>query len=160
MPPESITLTSAVWQKMIEHCREAYPLEACGLLFGGDSTQSESLVSPIIDEFLPIANVASDPGHRFRMHPQQLIRALTRGSGEHPAGTRRALLGIVHSHPKAPPVPSSLDLDPLWNGIASYWIVSLSDLESPAVRAYTITCGGDKKPVSLPLVFRVGDNGP
>lgn len=151
MTPEPITLTSAAWQKMIDHCQEAYPLEACGFLFGTGAQQDGlSARSPAIDEFIPIANIAADAGHRFRMDPQQVVQALARRPE-----TPRALLGIVHSHPKAPPIPSMRDLDPLWSSVASYWIVSLSDPLSPSVRAYRFKSGGETALQAVPLVIRI-----
>ena len=80
---------------MRSHVETCAPLEACGLLAGKDGSVREIIV---------ITNRAMSPV-RFQMEPLEQIQAFNRMEA---AGYE--LLGIFHSHPAGPPVPSATDI--------------------------------------------------
>lgn len=82
------------FHSMIEHCREQYPREACGLLIGRGSR---------VDGVRPLINV--DPrSNRFWADPDEQLAAFReieeRGQD---------LLAIYHSHPRGQAFPSPTD---------------------------------------------------
>src|SRR5690554_1481226 len=92
-----LKIESNVLHALLAACREAYPLEACGLLGGRDGRATLHI---------PVPNVADDPAVRFDMDPQGLIDAL------HALSERSLeLVAIYHSHPRTAPVPSKADIE-------------------------------------------------
>jgi len=83
-------------QQVLEHCLEEKPLEACGVLAGRNG-----VVTTVF---------ATDNAKRstifYEVDPEQQEEALQliRERGEE-------LLGIYHSHPRAPAVPSGNDIE-------------------------------------------------
>lgn len=77
-----------------------WPEEACGLLLGAPSLNQSLMV---ISQYLPIRNVSDDPEHHFLLEPVEWVRHCQ----------REDFLGIYHSHPTAPPIPSAVDLQQL-----------------------------------------------
>lgn len=80
---------------LMQAARDAYPCEACGLLFG---TGSE------IQTAVPTANVAADPARHFEIDPAALIAA-TRAARQ--GGPQ--VVGYFHSHPNGLARPSATD---------------------------------------------------
>jgi len=122
-----LILPASLVEMMIVHARQVYPDEACGLI-GGAGAEGRIL--------WPIRNVADAPTMRFRMDPEEQIRALAaieaRGCG---------LIGIYHSHPTGPPRPSDTDIVEAQYPEAFYLIVSLADLARPSVTVWLIRDG-------------------
>lgn len=89
-----LRISSCVIALIQQAAEEAAPLEACGLLFGGDSVERASVE----------ANVAADPARRFEIEPGALIAVLRaeRGGGER-------VIGYWHSHPSGDATPSATD---------------------------------------------------
>jgi proteasome lid subunit RPN8/RPN11 len=87
---------------------EAHPHEACGLLFGGRVRGGPAIISASVAK-----NVAAEPWHRFEVDPAHLFASQreARESGV-------PILGVWHSHPDGPPIPSKEDragvTDPAW----------------------------------------------
>lgn len=83
-------------QQVLEHCLEEKPLEACGILAG-----RQGLVTTVF---------ATDNARRstiyYEVDPEQQEEALRRI-----AERGEALLGIYHSHPRAPAAPSANDIE-------------------------------------------------
>ncbi|HVN55088.1 MAG TPA: M67 family metallopeptidase [Anaerolineaceae bacterium] len=89
-----LLLTEAILAEMREHVERLCPEEACGLLGG-----LEGRVSVVI----PVSNELHSP-LRFRMDPREMLAAFKRIEQ-----TGEELVGIYHSHPKGPAVPSPTD---------------------------------------------------
>lgn len=68
-----------------KHALQAYPLECCGVIIGG--------------QYHPCANIASDPADVFEIDPVELVALAELGDIE----------AIVHSHPDGTPYPSDFD---------------------------------------------------
>lgn len=127
--PIGLVLRTKVAREIAQTALQAAPQEMCGVLVAhaGDGRV----------RFVPIANVARVPEHRFTFSAGEFALLLTfiQQSGEE-------LLGIVHSHPKGPAEPSTADID---NAMASpgalplhYLIMELSH-EGGQYRSQSLT---------------------
>jgi len=108
-------------QEMIEHCEQARPNEACGLL-GGRSGEVRGV--------LRMTNAAASP-LRYSLDPKEQFaayRALDEQELE--------LAGVFHSHTRTEAYPSPTDVR-LASEDVPYVIVSLAD-GTPAIRAFRI----------------------
>ena len=81
--------------EMIHHIEEQAPLEACGLLAGKKHR---------VEKVIPIRNQAQSPV-RFVMDPYEQLRAF-----EWIDSRAFDLVGIFHSHPAGPEIPSPTDV--------------------------------------------------
>lgn len=109
--------------------------EVCGLL-GGTELQAAS--------FYPVKNIAADTASEFLMDPEQHIEAIRsmRLSGE-------SLVGIFHTHPDSPAVPSAEDLQQAAYPGTVYLILSLAD-RAPVLKAYYYDGQKFSKELTLP----------
>ncbi|WP_258042580.1 Mov34/MPN/PAD-1 family protein [Paenibacillus sp. UNC499MF] len=100
--------------------------EACGFVYGKIRKQTA-----YVSSFAWVANVSEHPTRSFRMSPSDIMIHLGGGTT---GNDRRAeasedpvLLGLFHSHPRTPALPSHEDVSAfrLWPELPSFWIVSL-----------------------------------
>jgi proteasome lid subunit RPN8/RPN11 len=82
------------------------------------------------------------------MDPHELAAALARTPHDR-------LLGIFHSHPQSPPVPSHSDLQTSWHTLPTYWIVSLQNAAAPTLRIYRLIRDGDSAAHTTHLTYRL-----
>jgi proteasome lid subunit RPN8/RPN11 len=110
-------------EAMVAHARRDAPRECCGLLVGRGRR---------IDVALPMANVASRPRTRFQVDPAEHIAV--RRVLRHIAPALE-IVGLYHSHPVGPAVPSERDL-----AEAHYpdWLFVIIGRGGRSVRAYQI----------------------
>lgn len=124
-PQRSFGLPERLYRKMIAHCLEEKPLEACGILLGaGDRAEKgyaldNELRSPVL----------------YRVDQVQMLTVLNEAEQE-----RRNLVAIYHSHVKTAPIPSETDIKIAYWPEAYYLIVSLA-LREPQVAVYRIVDG-------------------
>lgn len=109
--------------QIVEHARQEWPRECCGLIAGQDGEAKE---------LRRIAN--TDPGNTFyMMDDKQLFRAYRdfdeRGWDIHV---------IYHSHPVSVAYPSKTDISLAAWPDAYYLICSLEDKSAPSLRAFRI----------------------
>ncbi|WP_028547856.1 M67 family metallopeptidase [Paenibacillus sp. UNC451MF] len=122
----SVTIPHTVKHEILKYCREQYPLEACGFLLG---SVTDELVKAKF--FVPIPNAAHDPLHSFSMDPASMLPYIYPMNDD--VGT---IIGILHSHPCTPAIPSFEDLQTAWLHIPTHWIVSLLKTNTPDVQVY------------------------
>jgi proteasome lid subunit RPN8/RPN11 len=115
-------IPESLYRKMINHCREEKPLEACGLLAGVGGQV--------------LAAYATDNEYRspvlYKVDDRQLLQAFRQVQSD-----RQEIIGIYHSHVRTAPVPSLTDIEQATWPEAFYVIVSLAH-RIPEVRAYRI----------------------
>ena len=122
-----LRLSVDAYKRMIGHCYDGLPLEACGLLAGhADSAKAEV--------FYPCRNeAASAKLYRIGIDWMKAERDADERGIE--------IIGIVHSHTHTDPYPSPTDIE---NAQAAptmhYVIVSLRDT-APMARSFRITDG-------------------
>ncbi|WP_376789621.1 M67 family metallopeptidase [Thermoflexus sp.] len=106
---ESLDLTVESIQRILTHVQAEWPLEACGLLGG---------IGRRVLAVYPTRNELASP-IRYRVHPEDLIRVI------HELEEREwELVGIYHSHPHGPPVPSATDVAEAYYPEAVYVIAA------------------------------------
>ncbi len=120
-----LLLARPLWDRVVAHCLDGLPLEACGLLAGREAE---------VLEVYPASNAA----HSARLYTVEPTDVLRADRAARAAGWD--LIGVWHSHTHTLAYPSPTDIeqapDPDWH----YVLVSLSDVE-PVVRSYRIVGG-------------------
>jgi proteasome lid subunit RPN8/RPN11 len=131
-----LTLTQRQYAHILAHAAAGAPYEVCGLVAGRGSRAAGVYRVP---------NVAENPRTGYYMEPVTLVRCF-----EHFDRRGWDLLGIYHSHPAGPGVPSETDIAQSYYPGAVYVIVSLAGRE-PSARAFYIR-GGAFEETGLAIV--------
>lgn len=121
-----IVVPKALMNRMIAHCKSAYPNEACGLVAGSDG---------LAEVVYPITNI--EPTNvSYLMDPSEQFRAMKnmRSAG-------KKMTAIFHSHPYGAPYPSPKDIELAFYPDSVYIILSLIDFGRPQFRAFRIMDG-------------------
>ena len=131
---QEIAIPRKLVQKLLYHAQQTPEIEVCGLI----SSQNN-----IPCQCYPIENTADNPDRFFNLDPQQQIQAMAkmRDNGEQ-------LSAIYHSHPTAPAIPSSADLEQAAYPDALTIIITLKTKGVLELRAYQIA---EKQFVEVPL---------
>ncbi|MDR1486778.1 MAG: M67 family metallopeptidase [Deltaproteobacteria bacterium] len=121
-----IRLHHKAYEEIISHCKDCFPLEACGLIAGKIAPDGKTVVKAY-----PLKNMDSSQTH-FTIDLREQLQAVLemRKEGLTP-------LGNFHSHPETPSRPSEEDLRLSPDPKASYLIVSLAQSE-PIVKSFHI----------------------
>ena len=125
-----IVLPDAHRAAITRHAEADTAEECCGLMLGRFSDDA----TKIVQDLLPIDNAReTDARHnRFLIGPGEMLR------GErHARGLGLDIVGIYHSHPNAPAVPSQFDLDHAWS-VYSYVIIAVTSQGAGALRSWTL----------------------
>jgi proteasome lid subunit RPN8/RPN11 len=130
-----LRLTGAVYRRLVAHCLDGLPLEACGLL-GGDPATG------LATELYPVRNVAQS-SRVYTVDPRGILQA-----DRDVEAKGLELIGVFHSHTHTDAYPSPTDVaqapEPSWH----YVLVSLR--AAPVVRSYRIVDGNiAEEPVVL-----------
>jgi [CysO sulfur-carrier protein]-S-L-cysteine hydrolase len=120
-----LSLPMPLWERVVAHCIDGLPLEACGLLAGREGQ---------VLEVFPTANAARS-ARIYTVEPRDLLRADREAEA---AG--HSLIGVWHSHTHTAAYPSPTDIDQAPDPDWHYVLVSLSDAE-PVLRSYRIVAG-------------------
>ncbi|MGQ3684201.1 MAG: Mov34/MPN/PAD-1 family protein [Candidatus Loosdrechtia sp.] len=97
-----------------EQVKKNYPLECCGLLLG------KYIPEKRVIEIYPAQNKNTE-----RTHDRYEIDGKEFASMDREAGKKGLqIIGIYHSHPDHPPVPSAFDTERAWPGY-SYIIIAI-----------------------------------
>lgn len=122
---DTLALPSELRRRIISHCLEGLPNEACGLI----ASDGKGRVVAVY----PTANADPSPV-TYTVPPAEHYAALTDADAQ-----GWELSGVFHSHPNGPARPSVIDLasalDPSW----IYLVVDLRD--QPSIRAWRIRRG-------------------
>ena len=115
------------YEKILSHCIQGLPNEACGLLGG---IREESLAK--VGKVYLLQNVDASNEH-FSMDPKEQLAAVKdmREQGY-------TLLGNFHSHPESPSRPSEEDKRLAYDSTVYYLILSLEDRDNPVLNAFRI----------------------
>lgn len=121
-----LRLSEDAYLRMVGHCYDGLPLEACGLLAGDPARGKASVCYPTKNEAASarVYEIGFDYAKAERDADERGI----------------TILGVFHSHTHTDAYPSPTDVeqavDPSWH----YVLVSLRD-DTPVVRSYRITDG-------------------
>lgn len=99
-------------------CLSSYPREAAGLLFGRDDLGARTVV-----EVQPIENSFEEreQKHRYLIDPRAMLEADERADE-----LGLVIVGVYHSHPDHPALPSEFDRSNAWPWLI-YTITSVQD---------------------------------
>jgi proteasome lid subunit RPN8/RPN11 len=96
-----LNITAEAKEAMIKDAQQAFPNECCGFLFGNDSVAFRN-----ISVALPVNNASNaNKARKFEISEKDYMKA-ERYADEQGL----SLVGIYHSHPDHPAVPSEYDL--------------------------------------------------
>jgi proteasome lid subunit RPN8/RPN11 len=111
---------------LIEHSKDEFPNEACGILAGKDSR---------VERVYRMENKDRSAGSFF-MDPQEQLKVMKeiRASG-------LDFIGIYHSHPETKAYPSAHDVELAFYPEVSYLIISLEDNNDPGMHSFRIIEG-------------------
>jgi proteasome lid subunit RPN8/RPN11 len=124
-----IIIEPRVRQLLIEDALNTFPDECCGFLFGREEHDGTRLILDI----LVVDNAkAGDKTRRFEISPQDYLTAET-----HALDHDWTLLGVYHSHPRHPAIPSEHDRKAA-QPFFSYVIVSVMDADAEKTGGNTI----------------------
>lgn len=129
---KSIILEEKVVTIIEEHGSTDFPNECCGFLFGHDKGNKR-----MITEAQPVINVKEgDQRRRFEIAPQDYIKAEM-----YALQNNIQLLGVYHSHPQHPAIPSEHDLN-VALPFFSYIIISIMDGQPNHIRSWQLNDSG------------------
>lgn len=110
--------------KIIEHSKQGYPNEVCGMLSGTEDGA--------VKKIYKMSNINETPDS-YLMATEEQFKVLKEIDKED-----MLLLAIYHSHPYGQAYPSQTDCELAFYPDAMYVIISLIDSENPVVRSFSI----------------------
>jgi proteasome lid subunit RPN8/RPN11 len=124
------------------HLCRSYPEEGCGVLIGREGPEAREIVRAIGLE----NRQGAERHRRYLVAPEQFLEtdAQARAAG-------LEVLGFFHSHPDAPAVPSSFDLEQAWD-YYSYLILSVAQGAVADARSWRLRAdrsGFDPEPLEV-----------
>jgi len=163
-----LQMSAVQLQQICDHAQHTYPEECCGLLLGrlNPSTERKELVEVWAtrnawntEAAAAIASLTSDPpetplqnedshskADRYWIAPQDLLEAQRYGRDR-----QIDVIGIYHSHPDHPAVPSECDRAIDWVGY-SYLIISVDQGRAIDSRAWSLDDQHQFQPEAL-IIF-------
>jgi len=119
-----ITIPEHIYDDLIRHAKEGFPLEVCGILGGTDDTVSVNY---------RMTNTDASNEH-FMMDPKEQFSVV-----KDLRAKRLSMLAIYHSHPETPARPSEEDIKLALTPDVSYIIISLADPEQAGMKSFKIS---------------------
>jgi proteasome lid subunit RPN8/RPN11 len=128
-----IVLETNAQKKIVQDAVDAFPDECCGFVFGHEDSAGRRNIT----EARVVKNMKDgDKRRRFEIAPQDYLDA-EKYAEEH----QLELLGVYHSHPNHPPIPSEHDraaAQPFF----SYLIISVNDKIPGPIRSWRLNDDG------------------
>ncbi len=113
------------------HAETDYPREACGLI-GGTAAGGRKVAVQLV----PLKNARVDSArNRYLIDPEAFRRAQAKLDRD-----GLDVIGVYHSHPDHPPVPSAYDRDNAWPWL-SYVIVEVREGGARAEKSWVLAEG-------------------
>ena len=122
MTPTTLAFPRRLYAEMMAHVLSDPVLETCGLLSGQDG---------LVDRVWLVPNSLHSPV-AYLMDGPEFVEAMI--------GCEFEPLGIFHSHPAGPPIPSPTDVAEAAYPDSVYVVISLQT-KPPSVRGFTIVDG-------------------
>ncbi|PYO44105.1 MAG: hypothetical protein DMD33_04455 [Gemmatimonadetes bacterium] len=111
------------------HGEADYPAEACGLIGGSVEEHYKMAV-----QLVPLVNRRTDAArNRYLIDPESFRRAQERLERD-----GLEVIGVYHSHPDHPPVPSAFDREHAWPTL-SYVIVGVGRGSAAELKSWVLT---------------------
>jgi proteasome lid subunit RPN8/RPN11 len=119
---KTLLIPKELLDEMVAHCKEAYPLEACGILAGKNRA---------VRKIYKITNIERSSISYF-MESREQFRAM-----KEMRDLALEMLAIYHSHPYSDAYPSTRDVSHAFYQDSLYVIISLI-YEDPLVKVFEI----------------------
>ncbi|MFC1623994.1 Mov34/MPN/PAD-1 family protein [Candidatus Omnitrophota bacterium] len=119
-------LTKEQLEELVNHSKEGFPDEVCGILAGRDGRVKKIYKMQNTDKSK--MSFFMDPGEQLRVMKE--IKTLS-----------MEFIGIYHSHPETEARPSAHDVELASYPEVSYVIISLKDKDNPETRSFRIVEG-------------------
>lgn len=129
----AVRISYAVARQIADHALSESPNEACGLLAGSREQISRAI---------PLGNAAKSPDTHFSFDPNEELRALKAIDA---AGL--GWVGVYHSHPMTPPIPSREDIRAAVDRSLLQLIISLESAK-PRLKLWRVD-GSSVTPIAL-----------
>jgi len=104
----------AIEAELVQVARNGYPYEIAGFLLGKKSEDAD-----LVSEVYPVENVAKEQERRFEIHGLDYLKVEA-----YALENKLDVIGIYHSHPDYPAIPSKHDLE-FAQSVFAYAIVSV-----------------------------------
>lgn len=128
MAPKTIALDTIAERTVREDAEVAYPDECCGFLYGKDDDTTRKILKAI-----PVMNSKEgDKKRRFEISAKDYLKA-----EQYALEYNLDLLGVYHSHPEHPAIPSEHDRVQALP-FFSYIIVSVKSGKSTEINSYQL----------------------
>lgn len=118
-------LKKSVYDEIVKHAKEAFPVEACGYFAGKDGEITEVFRMKNVDN--SSEHFSFDPEEQFKIYKKVRNMGLK-------------ILGVYHSHPYTPARMSEEDIKLAYDETISYAIVSLANKE-PVMKIFKVING-------------------
>ncbi len=135
-----LTLTATHEATIRAHAKRTYPDECCGLLLGEitpmgktvmEVWETENAWSPeTVGELSALPTLTKE--RRYVIHPKELLRAQKQARDR-----QLSIIGIYHSHPDSPAIPSECDREYAWSQY-SYIIVCVEQGQATQLSNWTL----------------------
>lgn len=119
-------LSQSIVNEILEHAREGFPDEICGLAAGKNGTISRIYRTTNIDK--SSISYMMEPSEQFKAFKDMRNEGLE-------------LMAIYHSHPTSQSYPSQTDVRLAFYPEVVYLIVSLQKVDSPTIKGFRIVDG-------------------
>ncbi|MCK4847064.1 MAG: M67 family metallopeptidase [Deltaproteobacteria bacterium] len=124
-----VKLTKAIFDKIIEDSKNAYPHECCGALLGNADGDEKSVSTARLLQNMNKERAAD----RYEIDPAELLKVEKEGAKE-----GLDVVGFYHSHPDHPSKPSGFDRERAWPDY-SYIIVAVAGGTEVEAESWTFT---------------------
>jgi len=127
-----IYINEQVINKLLENAKSTYPFECCGILVGRNNSKKEVL------EFYPVENKNRERAQDRYEIDSKTFDEIDRKAAE----SGSSIIGLYHSHPDHPPIPSEFDKECayVWSEY-SYIIISVKGKKETEIKSWYL----DKK---------------
>ena len=131
-----LKIPKKIFDDVLAHAKEGFPLEVCGILGGRDG---------VVSAIYRMTNTDASNEH-FMMEPKEQFAVVKelRAKG-------LEMSAIYHSHPETPARPSEEDIRLALTPHVSYVIVSLAEPDRPVLKSFKID-GGTVQPEEVTLI--------
>jgi [CysO sulfur-carrier protein]-S-L-cysteine hydrolase len=123
-----LTISRALYEKIIEHARKDHPDEACGIIAGPEGSDTPTRYIPMLNAARSPTFYEFDSGEQFRVWREMGNR------DEEP-------VVVYHSHTATEAYPSRTDISYAGEPQAHYVLVSTRDEAETEFRSYRIVDG-------------------
>ena len=118
------------FREVENEAKKSYPVECCGLLLGTNTSEKK------VVEVRPLRNTNTERSHdRYEIDGREFIKA-----DQEALRKGLQIIGIYHSHPDHPAIPSAFDTEHAWCGY-SYLIAAVEKGEKIEVRSWVFNEG-------------------